>query len=155
MHNGSSNNLYYALEGFKTMLIPMRANIEILEQWFKNSNNPVKDSGYTHVMLAYLTLAERMTRTYKKPEFNINECIIDGTSYVVKEKTVATKTFCQLKHFSKIGIKQEMPKLLIIAPMSGHHATLLRDTVTEMLPYADVYITDWLDASTIPNQLGK
>lgn len=102
----------------------------------KNSNNPVKDSGYTHVMLVYLTLAERMTRTYKKPEFNINECIIDGTSYVVKEKTVATKTFCQLKHFSKIGIKQEMPKLLIIAPMSGHHATLLRDTVTEMLPYA-------------------
>lgn len=155
MHNGSSNNLYYALEGFKTMLIPMRANIEILEQWFKNSNNPIKDSGYTHVMLAYLTLAERMTRTYKKPKFNINECIIYGTSYVVKEKTVATKTFCQLKHFSKIGIKQEMPKLLIIAPLSGHHATLLRDTVTEMLPYADVYITDWLDASTIPNQLGK
>ncbi|WP_341761351.1 polyhydroxyalkanoate depolymerase [Candidatus Tisiphia endosymbiont of Thecophora atra] len=156
MHNGSSNNLYYTLEGFKTMLIPMRANIEILEQWFKNSNNPVKNSGYAHVMLAYLTLAERMTRTYKKPKFNINECIINGTSYVVKEKTVATKTFCQLKHFSKIGIKQKsMPKLLIIAPMSGHHATLLRDTVTEMLPYADVYITDWLDASTIPNQLGK
>jgi poly(3-hydroxybutyrate) depolymerase len=148
------NNSYYALEAFKNMVVPIRTNIEILETWLKNPNNPLHNTGYERIIQANLTLAERLTRSYKKPKFNIKQAIVNGQSYAIEEKTILTKTFCQLKHFSKIGNQEILPKLLIIAPMAGHHATLLRETVQEMLQYSDVYITDWVDANTVPKELG-
>ncbi len=151
----SFSNVYYFLEAMRTMLVPIRTNIDIQEAWLRNVNNPIHNSGFARIMLANLILAERLTRTYKKPKFSIDKCIIGDKSYIVEEKVVLTKTFCHLKHFKKIGIKKQMPKLLIVAPMAGHHATLLRETVREMQSYCDVYITDWIDASNVPNKLGR
>ena len=150
----SFNNIYNIIEGMRSSLIPLRASIELSGHWLKDHRNPIHNTGLSHVMLSYLILAERLTRTYKKPDFNINECSVDKKLYRIDERVVLSKAFCKLKHFSKVSFKQTLPKLLIAAPMAGHHATLLRETVRELLPYCDVYITDWVDASTVPNKLG-
>jgi poly(3-hydroxybutyrate) depolymerase len=93
-----------------------------------------------------------MTRRYAKPEFGLKSTEIDGKTVSVFEKTVWSRPFCDLIHFERLlpaGRKPD-PKLLIVAPMSGHYATLLRGTVEAMLPHADVYITDWADARMVP-----
>lgn len=149
------SNYYNMLELHRASLIPFRMNIEVLKDWVVSPKNPIHNTGFANIMLAHLILTERMTRTYKKPKFNINECAVDSIPYVIEEKVVCSKTWCQLRHFSKVGITKVLPKLLIVAPMAGHHATLTRDTVKGLLPFADVYITDWVDANMVPLQEGK
>lgn len=98
---------------------------------------------------AGLELFERLTRKYDKQGFELDPIEVDGKPVEVKEKRVKKLAFCDLVHFEKQGkFKQE--KLLIIAPMSGHYATLLRGTVQDTLPFFDVYITDWKNAAEIP-----
>lgn len=99
-------------------------------------------------------LIERLTRQYGKPEFGITETEINGKKVEVKIETIDTRPFCKLLHFVR-DTKTHSPKLLIVAPMSGHHATLLRGTVQALLPHADVYITDWVDAREVPVFAGK
>ena len=114
------------------------------------------DNNYLFSALkAGLDITERLTRTYKKPKFGITKCIIDGREQKVIKRTVRKGAFCHLQHFVKPYYQKELPKLLIVAPMSGHHATLLRGTVQDMLPYFDVYITDWIDASQVPITSGS
>ena len=114
------------------------------------------DNNYVFSALkASLDITERLTRTYKKPKFGITKCIIDGREQKVIKRTVRKGAFCHLQHFTKPYYQKELPKLLIVAPMSGHHATLLRGTVQDMLPYFDVYITDWIDASQVPITSGS
>src|SRR3546814_844669 len=84
-----------------------------------------------------------------KPPFNLPFTEIDGKQVAVTERIECRKTFGQLKHFVREG-RENDPKLLIVAPMSGHFATLLRGTVERMLPRHDVYITDWRDARNVP-----
>ena len=84
-----------------------------------------------------------------KPDFGLDRTMIDGKHVAVDEEIVLRKPFGQLKHFVREGVEGG-PKLLIVAPMSGHYATLLRGTVERMLPVADVYITDWRDAKLVP-----
>ncbi len=149
------SNYYNMLELYRTSLIPFRMNIQIFKEWLINHKNPLHNTGFANIMLAYLILTERITRNYKKPKFNINECMVDGVSYVIEEQVIVSKTFCQLKHFRKVGITKTLPKLLILAPMAGHHATLARDTVKGLLPFVDIYITDWVDANMVPLKEGK
>ncbi len=99
-------------------------------------------------------LLERLTRNYGKPQFGITQTEINGKPVAVKETIVDVRPFCRLLHFER-DTKAHSPKLLIVAPMSGHHATLLRGTVEGMLPFADVYITDWMDAREVPVFAGK
>src|SRR3546814_10353374 len=82
------------------------------------------------------------------------ETVVDGETVRVAEAIEARKPFGQLKHFKHKGTK-DAPKLLIVAPMSGHYATLLRGTVERMLPGHDVWITDWRDARNVPLEAGK
>lgn len=151
----SENYLYYMLEAQRAYTAPLRLGIDIAAQWFNNESNPFYDNGHSKIMRAYLVLAERMTRKYEKPEFNIKECIVNDKVYSVKEEVVVTKDFCLLKHFSKVDNKNTLPKLLIVAPMAGHHATLLRETTQQMLSHCDVYITDWTEANMVPEAAGK
>ena len=104
--------------------------------------------GYGRSVAAAAEVFERVTHRYGKPEFGITKTKVDGKEVSVKEEVVDTKPFCRLLHFKK-NLKKEQPKLLLVAPMSGHHATLLRGTVEAMLPFVDVYITDWLDARDV------
>ena len=92
--------------------------------------------------------------TRGKPAFGLTETIVDGRTVAVREEIILQKPFGQLKRFVREGVETG-PKLLIVAPMSGHYATLLRGTVERMLPGHDVYITDWRDARAVPLAQGR
>lgn len=120
---------------------------------FKESHgyniNPLMHSSMGRQMSASVILFERITRNYPKPEFGIESVTVEGREVAVEEVTIAEKLFCSLKHFKKKTPIKNQPKILLVAPMSGHYATLLRGTVEAFLPFADVYITDWKNARDI------
>jgi poly(3-hydroxybutyrate) depolymerase len=98
-------------------------------------------------------LVARLCKDYPKPEFGLTETLIGGKPVAVRETVVLEKPFCRLLHFERAAPRTH-PIALIVAPLSGHHATLLRDTVRTMLPDFDVHITDWLDARMVPLSQG-
>ena len=112
-------------------------------------------TGLGRTMTAGFELLERVTKRYTKPEFGLTRTIIDGQKVEVKDEVVDTKPFCHLRHFKRNLKRPGDPTVLLVAPMSGHHATLLRGTVAGLLPHADVYITDWVDAREVPAFIGK
>lgn len=105
------------------------------------------------ILSASHEMSERFAKDYTKPEFNLKETQIGGKAVTVTEEIVEDKAFGSLLHFKR-DTDRDDPKLLIVAPMSGHYATLLRDTVAEMLPNHDVYITYWKDARSVPLSKG-
>ncbi|TAL83614.1 MAG: polyhydroxyalkanoate depolymerase [Beijerinckiaceae bacterium] len=138
-------------------LAPARAMSGITKLWFTNPANPFAHTHIGRNVAASAEMFERLTRRYGKPAFGIDQVKIDGKSVPVHETVIWERTFCRLLHFER-EIKpngKTQPKLLLIAPMSGHYATLLRGTVETFLPYYDVYITDWEDARMVPIGLGR
>lgn len=117
-------------------------------QWWANPANPF---GYTPagpLMASALDVFSHASAPRGKPVFGLHETEVDGKTVTVKTRVSCRKPFGQLKHFRKEGVTGQ-PKLLIVAPMSGHFATLLRGTVERMLPDHDVWITDWRDAKNV------
>lgn len=147
--------MYYLLESARANLSPIRHAILASQEWYESEYNPLYHSNFAQTMRATLEIAERLTRKYAKPKFKIDKATVNGKEYDVEELIVSQKNFCNLLHFNKKGYSGHLPKLLVVAPMAGHHATLLRGTVHEMLSYADVYITDWIDASQVPLSKGS
>jgi len=143
--------LYYLYEMNHAAVAPLRAAANYGRFFWKNPLNPLAGTQLGRNMAAPLDLFERATRRYGKPEFGITEANLGEAVVPVTPQCVWHKPFCTLLHFRK-----EMPrplrqeKLLIVAPMSGHYATLLRGTAEAMLPHADVFITDWADARQVP-----
>ena len=131
---------------------PMRAMADAAKFYFQNPLNPLSGTPFGRSMAAAAEMFERTTRRYGKPELGIGETTTHGVRVPVVEKVLWERPFCRLIHFEKgpSAVSGEQPKLLIVAPMSGHYATLLRGTVTTMLPDHDVYITDWVDARMVP-----
>ncbi len=115
--------------------------------------NPFASTEFAKQISAACDVFEGMTRRYGKPEFGIKETRIHGLTVPVREEIVLKKPFCNLLHFDRdetvVG-KRYDPKVLLIAPMSGHYATLLRNTVEAMIPEHNLYITDWADSRDIP-----
>jgi poly(3-hydroxybutyrate) depolymerase len=106
-------------------------------------------------------LLHRMIKAYEKPEFGIDAVEAHGERVAVLEETILAKPFCRLQHFKRLSDKDEVnaalrgdPKVLVVAPLSGHYSTLLRDTVRTLLPSHDVYATDWFDARMVPVDRG-
>jgi poly(3-hydroxybutyrate) depolymerase len=100
-----------------------------------------------------MELFERSTRRYRKPEWGIDSTTVGGERVAVNIKSVWQRPFCRLLHFERAFVRpprRPQPKLLIVAPMSGHYPTLLRGTVETFLPNHDVYITEWIDARMVP-----
>lgn len=91
-----------------------------------------------------------ISNIYEKPKFNITDIQIGDEFFDIEEEIIDRKSFCNLILFKKKGFNGQLPKMLVVAPMSGHHATLLRDTVRSLLPFYDVYITDWKNARDVP-----
>ena len=113
---------------------------------------PDDNSRYTtpaNLFAASCELLVRLYKRYPKPQYGLTETTVDGLSVAVTETVALEKAFCRLLHFER-ALPCEQPVVLVVAPLSGHHATLLRDTVRAMLPDFDVYITDWLDARQVP-----
>ena len=102
---------------------------------------------------ANVSLMEKLARDYVKPEFGLNFTTINGHKVEVTEEIVEEKPFCKLIHFVRDAQRQD-PKILLVAPQSGHYATLLRPTVERLLPEAEVYITDWANAREVPMEAG-
>ncbi|PCJ27351.1 MAG: polyhydroxyalkanoate depolymerase [Rickettsiales bacterium] len=142
--------LYAAVESNRSQMSPARFGLMMAHQWLEHSNNPLSNTHFGSTLKASIDILERVTRKYSKPEFGIKECVVNGNEEKIRQTTISKDTFCNLLHFSKPNFQKKQPKLLIVAPMSGHHATLLRGTVRDTLPFFDVYITDWIDASQIP-----
>jgi len=133
-------------------LAPFRAAADIMRFAYSNPLNPFSQTPLGRTISASLEMFERTTRRYGKPEFGLNEIVIDGKKVSVHEEVVWARSFCNLLHFSRdvsAGHSGD-PRILIVAPMSGHYATLLRGTVEALLPSADIYITDWIDARMVP-----
>jgi poly(3-hydroxybutyrate) depolymerase len=144
---------YYQLyELNHAALGPFRAIASAARFYFDNPLNPLANTPFGRSMAAGAELFERTTRRYGKPEFGIMHAVIDGVDVPVAERVIWQRPFCRLLHFEKAlpSGAAEQPKLLIVAPLSGHYATLLRGTVATMLPHHDVYITDWVDARMVP-----
>lgn len=121
-----------------------------------NPANPFAQTYGARTTAALAELFISATRRYGKPEWGLDSTTIDGTEVPVKQEIIYSLPFCDLLHFTR-GNKPRPndPKVLIIAPMSGHYATLLRGTVKAMLPGHDVYVTDWLDARDVPLTDGR
>ncbi|WP_432260962.1 polyhydroxyalkanoate depolymerase [Cupriavidus sp. TMH.W2] len=102
---------------------------------------------------AVLELFTRLTKAYGKPRFGIDEVIAGGQRVAVTETALVEEPFCRLLHFRK-DMPCPGPRVLLVAPLSGHYATLLRPTVEALLPGHDVYITDWADARLVPLDAG-
>lgn len=123
----------------------------------KALDNPYSPFSYmpgSRALSAACELFERTTRRFGKPAFEIESVSIEGRSYDIEEEVIMERPFCHLIHFKKKGFKGSQPAVLMVAPLSGHYATLLRDTVKAMLNDHDVYITDWMDARDVPLSMG-
>ena len=144
---------YYQLYELNHAAIgPFRAAVDATRLYFQSPLNPLAHTPFGRNMAAAAELFERTTRRYGKPEFGIVRTRMAGVNVPVTERVVWERPFCRLLHFDKAlpPGTSEQPKLLIVAPVSGHYATLLRGTVAAMLPGHDVFITDWIDARMVP-----
>ncbi|MBI3706633.1 MAG: polyhydroxyalkanoate depolymerase [Proteobacteria bacterium] len=146
--------LYHLYDFQHAMMSPVRLTAEAWQHMFSHPYMPVAYTRFGRAMAAGSELFERATRRYGKPQFNIKTTTIDGAEVPIRVVTAARTTFCDLLHFVREGGRDD-PKVLIVAPLSGHYATLLRDTVVAMLPNHDVYITDWINASAVPVSRGQ
>ena len=147
------NPIYSLYDLMQFGLLPARLTAEAVEIACQNPYNPLAYTVAGRTMAAGAELFERVTRHFGKPHFGLTQTVIGGQQVQVTEKIVASKPFATLLHFDK-NVAQKGPKLLIVAPLSGHHATLLRGTVAALLPDHDVYITDWVDARQVPLRQG-
>ncbi len=153
--------LYQIYDFQKALLQPLTSWAKTTSETFINPANPLSLLPGAERFAASYELLHRLGKDYKKPEFGIRSVKAHGKDVVVQEITALSKPFCNLVRFKRFSddvevitkMKQD-PIVLIVAPLSGHHSTLLRDTVRTMLQDHKVYITDWVDARMVPNDQG-
>jgi poly(3-hydroxybutyrate) depolymerase len=148
IHMRENMSLYNLHEIHYAAISPLNMLANASKTFHRHPLSPLSYTGYGRRMAAASEVLARVTHRYGKPEFGIRHTLVGGKKVEVFEDIVAGKPFCNLIHFRKDS-KKEQPRLLLAAPMSGHHATLLRGTVEALLPFLDVYITDWLDARNV------
>ncbi len=146
-------NLYQLYDLSHAMMAPMRLAAETAQTVFQNPFLPTSYTSFGRAVAAGAELIERTTRRFGKPTFDLHSTVIGDRQIEVVEEVVKTKPFCRLLHFQRLTPHTD-PKVLLVAPMSGHHATLLRGTVDALLPDHDVFITDWTDARQVPVSKG-
>lgn len=153
--------LYTAYELGYAAVSPARMAAGMGARFWRSSLNPIADSWLARTTAAALDIFEHAARRYPKPAWRIEQTTIRGRQAAVTPEVVAHKDFCDLVHFRRdeavvraAGAEAD-PKILIVAPLSGHFATLLRGTIEAMLPSHDVYVTDWLDARHVPVHYGR
>ena len=148
------NMMYHAYEFQRQLAEPVRLWANAIGRASSNPYNPLTETWFGKSMAAGAEIVARLTRTYGKPAFGLPTTEVQGKTVAVNEEILLRKPFCQLLHFHR-DTTQRDPKVLLVAPMSGHYATLLRGTVEALLPEHDVYITDWIDAREVPLAQGN
>ncbi len=165
--------MLYALHEFQhATLAPWNHLARTSLELFSNPFSPLAYLPTSRRIAAGAELFHRLTQRYEKPAFGLTSTVIDGKTVRIEERVVVEKPFCNLLRFERMTGEQAtgekrgkpkaalagvaaQPKVLLVAPLSGHFATLLRDTVRTMLPDHDVYITDWIDARMVPLEQGE
>lgn len=147
--------LYQFHELNRNFINPLMQWAEASAKLFSNPVSPLAHAPFAQRIAAGYELMYRLGKEYEKPQFGIETVEVKGKTVKIQEQVAGEKPFCTLIHFKKELSDAELaklkqPKVLIVAPLSGHHATLLRDTARSMLQEHDVYITDWLDARMVP-----
>ncbi|WP_112662130.1 polyhydroxyalkanoate depolymerase [Microvirga flavescens] len=150
------NLAYCWYEAAHWMLSPARVATDVAKHLLDSPNNPLNSTTYARTVSAAFELFERTTRRYGKPSFGLGSTLIDGKTAEVAESIVWERPFARVIAFErKAKLAKPQPKLLIVAPMSGHYATLLRGTVEAFLSTHDVMVTDWADARMVPLSEGR
>lgn len=153
--------LYEYYEANRALLSPFS---EFASASSKLYNHPLSLFAHTpmaHRVSAGLELMHRLAKDYEKPEFGIREVLVDGVEVAVHQQVAVEKDFCRLLRFKRFSDDlptlqrlKAQPTVLVVAPLSGHHSTLLRETVRELLKDHKVFITDWTDARMVPLDKG-
>ncbi|HCO43100.1 MAG TPA: polyhydroxyalkanoate depolymerase [Gammaproteobacteria bacterium] len=141
--------LYHMREIAHASLAPARAAADLTGRILRHPANPWRDLAPARWLAAGCEVFDNVTARYDKPEFDLHSTVIDGREVPVVEEVIQREPFCDLLHFRRLARRSD-PRLLVVAPMSGHYATLLRDTVRALMPSHDVFVTDWLDAAMVP-----
>ncbi|MEM1379827.1 MAG: polyhydroxyalkanoate depolymerase [Pseudomonadota bacterium] len=154
--------IYSAYEAAHQMMAPVRQAVRASASLVDNPANVFRDTWASRAFVAGHNVFEMATRRYAKPDWRLDTTTIDGVEVPVTVETVLEKPFGRLIRFrrdpaalAQIAGYEPQPRVLIVAPMSGHYATLLRGTVEAMLPGHEVFITDWIDARDVPTLFGR
>jgi poly(3-hydroxybutyrate) depolymerase len=152
-----NRSLYFLYEAAFTAMAPARAMADASRLFYTNPANPLAHTEFGRTMAASSVMFERATRRYGKPAFDLPTTTVNGADVAVTERIIWSRPFCNLLHFDRAlpPSAPAHPKVLIVAPMSGHYATLLRGTVEAFLPTHEVFITDWVDARMVPMAEGR
>jgi poly(3-hydroxybutyrate) depolymerase len=146
--------LYYAYQAQCDALAPLRLFAEAAGNLLDQPWPGIGDLPLLRGAVAAMNLFSRTQLSHERPAFGIERVAIDGAEIAVSEEAVAVHPFCRLVHFRK-AVALDQPKLLVVAPLSGHFSTLLRGTVATVLPDHDVYLTDWVNARAVPVTEGR
>ena len=154
--------LYKIFETQRTLMEPFADFALATAKLYSNPLSPISTTSFGHRVSAGYDLLYRLGKDYVKPEFGIKSIDVDGVEIAIHERIEMDKPFCELRRFKRFSddtktlakIKGQ-PVVLIVAPLSGHYATLLRDTVRTMLKEHKVYITDWRNARLVPLSEGE
>lgn len=155
--------LYAMIEMHRAAAAPMRMFARASRMFFESDLNALSRTDFGKSVAASASLYESVTRTYGKPDWNLPTTEINGKTVSVDPEVVWSDAWCNLVHFERdagelaeaLPDDKPQPRLLIIAPLSGHYATLLRGTVEAFLPHFEVYIADWTDARMVPLIQGR
>ncbi len=147
--------LYHLHELQRRFLNPMSVWAQATSELFSSPYSPLAYTPLSRRLAAGYELMHRVGKRYEKPAFDLPTTNVAGVEVKISEEVVLERPFCELRHFNrqlplKLAKRAPDPRVLLVAPMSGHHATLLRDTVRTLLPDHDVWITDWIDARLVP-----
>ena len=153
--------LYQIYESNRAWISPFSEFASAASKLYSNPLSALAQIPSAHRVSAGFDLMHRLTKEYEKPEFGINKVNVDGAEVVIQEQVVEAKPFCRLIRFKRftdngalLDKMRDQPSVLVVAPLSGHHSTLLRDTVRTLLQDHKVYITDWIDARMVPLEDG-
>jgi len=153
--------LYQIYETNRAWISPFSEFASAASKLYSNPLSPMAQVPSAQRVSAGFDLIHRLTKEYEKPEFGINKVNVHGTEVVIQEQVVEDKPFCKLVRFKRftddaklLDKMRDQPSVLVVAPLSGHHSTLLRDTVRTLLQDHKVYITDWVDARMVPLEAG-
>jgi poly(3-hydroxybutyrate) depolymerase len=154
--------LYQIFETQRSLMEPFADFAQAASKLYAQSNSPMAQNPMAQRVSAGYDLLYRLGKDYEKPQFGIKSVEVDGTEVAIHERIEIDKPFCELRRFKRFTDDAQtltklkaQPVVLIVAPLSGHYATLLRDTVRTMLKDHKVYITDWKNARLVPLSEGE
>ena len=153
--------LYQMYETQRALMAPFSEFASASAKLYDHPLSPFAHAPMAQRMSAGFDLLHRLAKDYEKPPFNITAATVGGVTIAVQEQVAMSKPFCRLLRFKRFtddpkALEQmkSQPTVLVVAPLSGHHSTLLRDTVTSLLHDHKVFITDWTDARMVPLSAG-